>query len=116
MWRAAAKGLPLPPDCLRGALFPWVSHLLQVATWNDHGPTLDALLDASVTAINERDMGGRTPLHHACADGHVPVVALLLHAKARVDICDSKGGSPLASQGHAAVVALLHQHKQGGRA
>lgn len=131
VWRAAAKGLPLPPDCLRGAPSSSVSQLLQVATWNDHGPTLDALLDASINMDSQEPVDDaliNMPLEHygsllalAARHGSCSAAAALLRAKACIDQVPS---SPVwcrpcrpiewaAAYGHEAVVRLLLESKAG---
>lgn len=45
--------------------------------------------------INAADRFGMTPLHHACAEGHVEVAALLIELGADPDRLDKQGETPL---------------------
>jgi len=45
--------------------------------------------------INAADRFGMTPLHHACAEGHVEVAILLLELGADPDRLDKQGETPL---------------------
>src|SRR5437667_665045 len=59
---------------------------------------------------NERDSGGRTPLHWAAQEGFVAAVRLLLRFGASINAKDSLEFTPLviaAGEGHAAFVRLL---------
>lgn len=55
----------------------------------------DALATAPDGAVNLRDANGFTPLLHACAEGHVEVVRLLLDHGAATDIANFDGETPL---------------------
>ncbi|XP_065489114.1 ankyrin repeat domain-containing protein 26 [Caloenas nicobarica] len=46
-------------------------------------------------SIDERDKAERTPLHLACANGHVPVVTYLVESKCNLDLFDNDNRSPL---------------------
>ncbi|XP_075130395.1 ankyrin repeat domain-containing protein 26 [Leptodactylus fuscus] len=45
--------------------------------------------------INQVDKENRTPLHLACANGHLDVVKLLAENKAKLNVCDNANRSPL---------------------
>ena len=45
--------------------------------------------------INAADNFGMTPLHHACAEGHVDVAVLLVKLGADVDRLDKNGQTPV---------------------
>ncbi|XP_075283988.1 ankyrin repeat domain-containing protein 26-like isoform X6 [Opisthocomus hoazin] len=45
--------------------------------------------------IDERDKAERTPLHLACANGHVDVVTYLVESKCKLNLYDSDNRSPL---------------------
>ncbi|XP_040267455.1 ankyrin repeat domain-containing protein 26 isoform X5 [Bufo bufo] len=45
--------------------------------------------------INQVDKENRTPLHLACANGHLDVVKLLVENKAKLNVCDNDSRSPL---------------------
>ncbi|XP_069832610.1 ankyrin repeat domain-containing protein 26 isoform X5 [Dendropsophus ebraccatus] len=64
--------------------------------------------------INQVDKESRTPLHLACANGHLEVVKLLVENKAKLNVCDSANRSPLMKaiqcQHEPCAIALLeHQ-------
>jgi len=45
--------------------------------------------------INAADRFGMTPLHHACAEGHIEVAVLLLTLGADPDRTDKEGQTPV---------------------
>ncbi|CAD6994189.1 ankyrin repeat domain-containing protein 17 isoform X2 [Ceratitis capitata] len=45
--------------------------------------------------INSQDVNGYTPLHHACLNGHINIVRLLLANNAAPDMPDIRGSTPL---------------------
>lgn len=64
-------------------------------------------------SINTQDSNGYTPLHHACLNGHLEIVMVLLAANVTVDMVDIRGSTPLylaAWSGHYDIVKLLLQH------
>ncbi|XP_014680798.1 PREDICTED: BRCA1-associated RING domain protein 1-like [Priapulus caudatus] len=71
------------------------------------------LLDngAKPNVCNTND--GRTPLHHACAEGHREVVEVLLQYGAGVNLPDNTGLSPLQlarARDHTDCIRLLLDH------
>ena len=73
------------------------------------GDMATALSGGGNEGLNDRDEGGRAPLHHVCQRGDVEGVRLLLHAGAHVDVRDDFGSTPLmiASENGAAGCAKL---------
>ena len=65
--------------------------------------------------INERDDKNMTPLHHACLNGHIDIVKLLLTKKARTDCRqNSNHATPLhlaSKHGHLEIVKCLLEFK-----
>jgi ankyrin repeat protein len=64
---------------------------------------------------NARDWRGSTPLHYACAAGHLEVVELLLgNAQTVPDLTDARGRTPLLVAAHHnqhhVLSALVKQH------
>jgi ankyrin repeat protein len=60
--------------------------------------------------VNERDIGGWTPLMSAAREGHAEIVQILLDAKAEVNLQANNGGTALTDaslQGHLDIVKLL---------
>jgi 26S proteasome non-ATPase regulatory subunit 10 len=49
----------------------------------------------SASPINASDKFGQTPLHHACAEGHVEAAILLVRLGADQDRLDKQGETPL---------------------
>jgi 26S proteasome non-ATPase regulatory subunit 10 len=49
----------------------------------------------SASPINAADKFGMTPLHHACAEGHVEVAVLLVQLGADPDRTDKEGQLPI---------------------
>jgi len=49
----------------------------------------------SGSPINASDRFGMTPLHHACAEGHVETALLLVELGADTDRIDKEGNTPL---------------------
>jgi 26S proteasome non-ATPase regulatory subunit 10 len=49
----------------------------------------------AASPINAADKFGMSPLHHACAEGHVEAAALLVQLGADVDRLDKEGQTPL---------------------
>ncbi|XP_058841817.1 ankyrin repeat domain-containing protein 26-like isoform X2 [Acipenser ruthenus] len=63
--------------------------------------------------LSQLDKENRTPLHLACAHGHVDVVHFLTESKAKLNLCDNDNRSPLmkavqCQQEHCAVTLLEH--------
>ena len=59
---------------------------------------------------NEKDAGGRTPLHWACQEGHIEIIRLLIESGALVDASDDLGFTPLvvaAGEGNCEAVREL---------
>ena len=68
------------------------------------------LLDATPGLLNAQDDSGRTPLIYAAANGHAPVVKMLLERGAKANLPDKELVTPLhwaAGMGQAAIVQLL---------
>ncbi|XP_066447921.1 ankyrin repeat domain-containing protein 26 isoform X5 [Eleutherodactylus coqui] len=64
--------------------------------------------------INQVDKENRTPLHLACANGHLDVVKLLVESKAKVNACDNDNRSPLLKAiqcQHEPCATVLLEHK-----
>ncbi|XP_017476126.1 PREDICTED: ankyrin repeat and SAM domain-containing protein 1A-like [Rhagoletis zephyria] len=60
--------------------------------------------------INSQDVNGYTPLHHACLNGHINNVRLLLAHNAVPDMPDIRGSTPLylaAWAGHDEIIKQL---------
>ncbi|XP_017461044.1 PREDICTED: ankyrin repeat and sterile alpha motif domain-containing protein 1B-like [Rhagoletis zephyria] len=60
--------------------------------------------------INSQDVNGYTPLHHACLNGHINIVRILLAHNAVPDMPDIRGSTPLylaAWAGHDEIVKQL---------
>ncbi|XP_018108056.1 ankyrin repeat domain-containing protein 26 isoform X2 [Xenopus laevis] len=62
---------------------------------------------------NQLDKENRTPLHIACANGHLDAVKLLLESKSKLNLCDNDNRSPLlkaiqCQQESCAAVLLEH--------
>lgn len=53
--------------------------------------------EKAASPINASDKFGMTPLHHACAEGHVDVAVLLVKLGADTDRLDREGQTPLQS-------------------
>mgnify|MGYP006138034905 CR=1 FL=1 len=71
------------------------------------------LAAAPGSAVDWTDAHGFTPLMHACTEGHVAVVRVLLDAGATVDICNPQRETGLhlvASIGYIDLVRLLVEH------
>jgi hypothetical protein len=68
----------------------------QAATGNDRA--LMALLSRGA-ALDVTSVGGATPLHGAAAEGHVAMVASLLHLGVTVDTADRSESTPLSLAG-----------------
>ncbi|XP_073475924.1 ankyrin repeat domain-containing protein 26 isoform X7 [Aquarana catesbeiana] len=63
--------------------------------------------------INQVDKENRTPLHLACANGHLDAVKLLVESKAKLNLCDNDSRTPLfksiqCQHEHCATVLLEH--------
>ncbi|KAG8467525.1 hypothetical protein KFE25_000841 [Diacronema lutheri] len=70
----------------------------------------DALIGAPDGAVNQRDANGFTPLLHACAEGHVEIVRLLLEHGASTEVSNFDGETALhlaASIGYDHCVEVL---------
>ena len=52
-------------------------------------------IEKAASPINAADRFGMTPLHHACAEGHVEVATLLIQLGADPDRLDKEGQTPL---------------------
>lgn len=85
--------------------------LLHIASKYGFCDCVGAILDTDDAEPNARDMGDRTPLWVAAANGHETVVKLLLAQKnIAPNLADSLGSTPLhsaAMSGHVEVVQLL---------
>ncbi|MBI5817915.1 MAG: ankyrin repeat domain-containing protein [Verrucomicrobia bacterium] len=92
------------------------------ATYSDQ-PIFDAIEDNDVAKVkqlleekpelvNERDKGGRTPLHYAVFRGGKAIVELLFAYKANVNAKDNDGLMPMASmrRDNPELTALLRSH------
>ncbi|KAK0133972.1 Ankyrin repeat domain-containing protein 7 [Merluccius polli] len=83
----------------KAALLGDVAKLVQLAKKND---------------INQLDKENRTPLHIACASGHVDVVQFLVESKVKLNLCDNQNRSALMKavqcQHERCVSVLLEGH------
>lgn len=60
-----------------------------------HVEVVKYLLSFENVPVNAQDGHGMTPLHHACAQGHLNVVvALIIDGHARLDVVDNVGETP----------------------
>jgi ankyrin repeat protein len=74
--------------------------------------TVQAILATNSTAANLPDDSLRTPLHDAASRNCTNVIAVLLHARAKLDAKDKAGETPLhvaAQEGFADAVTVLIQ-------
>ncbi|XP_077326171.1 ankyrin repeat domain-containing protein 26 isoform X7 [Lithobates pipiens] len=55
--------------------------------------------------INQVDKENRTPLHIACANGHLDAVKLLVESKAKLNLCDNDSRTPLFKS-----IQCQHEH------
>lgn len=65
------------------------------------------------TGVNVQDSGGYSALHHACLNGHMDIVKLLLSHEASPNLPDMRGSSPLhlaAWAGEEEIVKMLLGH------
>ncbi|XP_035280263.1 ankyrin repeat domain-containing protein 26 isoform X6 [Anguilla anguilla] len=64
--------------------------------------------------LSQLDKENRTPLHIACANGHVEIVQFLVESKAKLNLCDNQNRSPLMKavqcQQERCVVTLLEHN------
>lgn len=68
----------------------------EIMGWSDDVRLIEMLLKNGAKAyINDQDIKGRTPLHHACHYQHSDVVELLLNHDADVNALDDEGNTPL---------------------
>jgi hypothetical protein len=65
-------------------------------------------------SVHVKDQHGRTPLHVACANKQLEIVALLLEHGAVVDEPDNEGKTPYASASNVEIRALLKRHGAKG--
>jgi ankyrin repeat protein len=56
-----------------------------------HFKIVELLLANGAGANSEDSLSGRTPLHHACREGYIDVVELLIEKKVNVDDTDTIG-------------------------
>lgn len=68
---------------------------LHMAVRYDHGPVVEALLDAGAN-IQLRNINGWTPLHDAANDGNIPLIKVLLAHGADINARESTGITPTA--------------------
>ncbi|XP_073507998.1 ankyrin repeat domain-containing protein 26 isoform X3 [Phyllobates terribilis] len=64
--------------------------------------------------VNQVDKENRTPLHLACANGHLDVVKLLVENKAKLNACDNDNRSPVMKAiqcQHEACATVLLEHR-----
>jgi ankyrin repeat protein len=73
---------------------------------------VQAILATNSTAVNLPDDSNRTPLHAAASRNCTNVIAVLLHARAKLDARDQAGETPLhvaAQEGATEAAAMLAQ-------
>lgn len=83
---------------------------LMIAAWLGNLDGVQALIDAGAE-VNRPEW---TPLHYACANGHLEIVKLLIENSAYIDAASPNGTTPImmaARGGHAKTVAFVY--KQG---
>lgn len=74
------------------------------------------LLEKNLFKVDDQSFDGQTPLHFACAKGHLDLIKLLLEYGANRDILDNHGHSPLyyaCLHGQAAEMIYLLQNGAG---
>jgi len=88
--------------------------LLETACLHNHSDVVSMLI-AMGANIEIKNSAGETPLCQACTEGHLPIVKILLKAKANIHTTDRQYGSgqgdtPLSKscmQGHLEIVKIL---------
>lgn len=71
-----------------------MSELHEAAFSGDLGPVKECLRTGFNASEPDPEWGGRTPLHIACAQGHVDCAMLLLDAGAKVNAVTDTGWTP----------------------
>jgi ankyrin repeat protein len=97
VWQTVAAGLPFAPEQVRACSLTEIWSLMRVAAWNDHGHTLEALMDACpwLRSAPLGVFGNHSLLKSAVLHGSFFAATALLCAKADVDQLDMQGYSPL---------------------
>ncbi|KFV20414.1 Arf-GAP with coiled-coil, ANK repeat and PH domain-containing protein 3, partial [Tauraco erythrolophus] len=103
---AQARNLPLMAEALaHGAEINWVNDEDENKT-----PLIQAVMGVRCANVNQRDIRGRAPLHHATYLGHTGQVCLFLKRGANQHAVDGDGQDPLSIAVQAAnadIVTLL---------
>ena len=96
----------VPIDCTEEEV-----NTLHIACDNEHLDIARLLLDRGSTAIDEKDVHGKTPLHLSCDNEHVDIARLLLdRGSTAIDEKDVHGKTPLlisCRHGHLEIARLL---------
>ncbi|XP_032122241.1 ankyrin repeat domain-containing protein 18B-like [Sapajus apella] len=78
----------------------WELHKIHRAVIRGDAAEVERCLRRRSRDVDARDRKGRTPLHLACAHGHVEVVTLLVSRKCQIDIDDRLNRTPLMKAVH----------------
>lgn len=85
---------------LKGMSFQELFTCCQEGRHNELARLLKCSLHLSPPPVNQIDGHGRTPLYHACRQGHTECAGLLIAACASINQCTLKGNTPLLAASH----------------